>query len=87
MIDGGEGAYPSIIHSEFSAVRQQAESAHQRAGFGGSVEYALGLWIDVNPDQYGGWHTAPAELDKNYRSPADLENSLYAALTAEPGRR
>ncbi len=82
LIDGGEGAYPSIIRAEFDAVRQQAESAHQRAGFGGSVECALGLWIDANPDQYGGWHTAPAELDKNYRSPADLENSLYAALTA-----
>ena len=81
FIDGGEGAYPSIIHAEFSAVRQQAESSHERAGLRGSVECALGVWIDVNPDQYGGWHTQPSEFDKNYRTPSDLENSLYAALT------
>ena len=81
LIDGGEGAYPSITHAEFVGARQQAESAHQRAGLSGSVECALGLWIDVNPDQYGGWRSEPTDFHANYRSPADLENSLYAALT------
>jgi len=81
LVDGGEGAYYNVTHNEFAALRKTAEECHAQDKVFGPMQYALGVWIDPYPNKYGGWHTDPADFHKNYRSPRELENTLYAALT------
>jgi len=81
LIDGGEGGYYHVTHPEFASLRNTAESAHATDELFAPIQYAMGLWVDPTPDKYGGWHTQPADFDKNYRSPRELEQSLYGALT------
>ncbi len=80
IVEGGEQGYSMITHSEFKGLRESALGYHQDPLFK-PLRQAFGVWVDPTPDQYGGWHTDPAEFHKNYRTPSDLENTLYAALT------
>ena len=80
IIDGGEGAYPAIIYQEFADMRKLAQNCHREPVYDG-MQYAFGVWLDAN--QYPrGFHTDPAQFHKNYRTPLQLENTLYGALTA-----
>ncbi len=78
LIDGGEGGYSMITREEFARLK---ESAHRTDKLFKPLEYAFGVWVDYFPEKFGGWHTDPAKFDKNYRSPSELENTLYGALT------
>ena len=82
LIDGGEGGYPLITYREFTRLRESAESSHRTDKLLDTIEYAFGVWVDHTPNKYGGWHTDPADFDKNYRSPSELEHTLHGALTA-----
>ena len=81
LIDGGEGGYFRITHKDFAALRNAAEGSHAPDKLFAPIQYALGVWVDPTPDKYGGWHTKPADFQKNYRSPLELESTLYGALT------
>lgn len=80
IVEGGEQGYTMITRDEFADLRAAAEGYHRDPLFK-PLQQAFGVWIDPTPDQYGGWHDNPADFDKNYRTPSDLENTLYAALT------
>ena len=82
LIDGGAGGYHLVVHDEFARLRSKAEGAHAQEALFESVRYAFGIWVDPAPDRYGGWHTDPADFHRNYRSPRELEHTLYGALTA-----
>jgi hypothetical protein len=81
IIDGGEGGYHRITHNEFVLLRNGAEGSHAPDKLFAPIEYAFGIWVDPTPNLYGGWHTNPADFPKNYRSPRELEHTLYGALT------
>ena len=81
IIDGGEGGYRMVTHNEFAALRNGAEGSHAQDKLLKPIEYAIGVWVDPTPNEYGGWHTNPADYHKNYRSPRELEQTLYGALT------
>ena len=81
IIDGGEGGYHMVTHKEFAALRNGAESSHAQDKLMEPIQYAIGVWVDPTPNKYGGWHTGPADFHKNYRSPRELEHTLYGALT------
>ena len=81
LIDGGSAGYSGITHQEFAALRQAAEGSRAGDKLFAPLQYAFGVWVDPNPNEYGGWHTDAAAYHKNYRSPRELENTLYAALT------
>ena len=81
IVDGGEGGYHMVTHTEFASLRNGAESTHAQDKVFEPVEYAIGVWVDRMPNKYGGWHTDPADFHKNYRSPSELEHTLHAALT------
>ena len=81
IVDGGEGGYHMVIHKEFAALVGGAKSRHSQDKLFAPVEYAIGVWVDRWPNKYGGWHTDPADFHKNYRSPRELEHTLYGALT------
>ena len=82
IIDGGEGGYRRITHKAFARLRKRAEGVHQADKLLEPIQYAFGVWVDPMPNKYGGWHTDPADFDKNYRSPSELEHTLHGALTA-----
>ena len=82
IIDGGEGGYPLITHTEFANLRKQAASVHQADAVLKPMQYAFGIWVDRAPDKHGGWHTDPADFHRNYRSPVELENTLHGAMAA-----
>ena len=81
LIDGGEGGYHLIIHEQFAALREGAESRHRTDQLFRPLQYAIGVWVDPTPNKYGGWHTDPVDFEKNYRSPVELEHALHGALT------
>ena len=81
IIDGGEGAYPAVLHQEFADMRTLAEGCQQKPVYQG-MQYAFGVWLDANQNETGGFHTDPAQFHRNYRTPEQLENTLYGALTA-----
>ena len=82
IVDGGEGAYPAVIYQEFDDLRMLAENCHQAPVYKG-MQYAFGVWLDANQNEPGGrFHTDPAEFHRNYRTPEQLEHTLYGALTA-----
>ena len=86
LIDAGGLAYDAMLYENFSQMRQFAEKRGPERSqvpelYRNRMKYAYGLWVDSQPDLYGGWHTDPEELDMNYRSPERLEHSLYNALT------
>ena len=82
IVDGGEGGYSKIAGQEFAAMRSGAESVHQADPLLQPIQYGFGIWVDHFPKNHGGWHTDPADFHKNYRSPAEFEQTLYGALTA-----
>ena len=82
LIDGGEGGYPLITYKEFAKLRETAESSHRADEVFRPLQYGFGIWVDRTPNEYGGWHTDPADFHRNYRSPLELENTLYGALAA-----
>ena len=81
LIDGGEGGYHLVTHKEFASLRNGAEGSHAQDKLMEPIEYAIGVWVDRWPNKYGGWHTDPADFHRNYRSPRELEHTLYGALT------
>ncbi len=81
IIDGGEGGYHGITRQAFKILRNGAEESHASDKLFAPIQYAFGIWVDPTPNMYGGWHTDPLDLHKNYRSPCELENTLYGALT------
>ena len=81
LIDGGSGAYSHVTHPDVARLRHAAESTHASDKLFSPVQYAFGVWVDPNPNQFGGWHTIETHFDRNYRSPLELENTLYGALT------
>ena len=81
LIDGGEGAYFHVTHKDFATLRNGAQGTHASDPLFAPVQYAFGVWVDPTPNQYGGWHTDPADFHRNYRSPRELEHTLYGALT------
>jgi len=82
LVDGGESGYHLITHSQFAALREGAQGRHRTDKLFGPVQYAFGVWVDRLPNEYGGWHTDPADFDRNFRNPLELERTLYGALTA-----
>ncbi|MEE3373054.1 MAG: hypothetical protein VX346_27220 [Planctomycetota bacterium] len=82
LIDGGSGAYSHITHADFARLKNAAASTHAGEPLFSSLQYAFGIWVDPNPNQFGGWHTDPRHFHRNYRSPYELEQTLYGALTA-----
>jgi hypothetical protein len=80
IIDGGESGYSMITRSEFVGLKEAGAGYHKDPLYK-PIQQAFGVWVDPTPDQYGGWHTDPADFDKNYRTPSDFENTLYGALT------
>ena len=81
LIDGLELGYRKVTRKEFVSLRKMAEGGQPKEKLFESIQYAFGLWVDPWPDQYGGWHTDPADFDKNFYSPEEWENTLYASLT------
>ena len=82
LVDGQENGYQKVTRKEFVRIRKTAEDSQPREKLFESIQYAVGLWVDPHPDKYGGWHTEdPADFDKNFYSPTEWENTLYAALT------
>ena len=81
LIDGGSGAYSHITHGEIAGLRNAASSTHASDHLFAPLQYAFGIWVDPNPNQFGGWHTDPQCFERNYRSPLELEHTLYSALT------
>ncbi len=80
IMDGGSSGYSMVTRPEFAGLRAAGERYHRSRVYK-HLQQAFGLWVDPTPDAYGGWHTDPADFDKNYRTPSDFENTLYAALT------
>ena len=81
LVDGGSAGYSRITHKEFAALRDTAKSSRAADKLFAPLQYAFGVWIDPNPNDYGGWHTNPTSYHKNYRSPRELEHTLHGALT------
>ena len=81
LIDGGSDAYSHITHRDFAGLRKAAASTHASDPLFSPLQYAFGIWVDPNPNQYGGWHTEAEHFERNYRSPLELEQTLYGALT------
>ena len=93
LIDGGEHGYPLETHAQFAELRRTAEHGGARnssvPGLYAKIQYAFGVWIDMDARGTGykdrsvpGWRTNPGELDKNFRTPANVEHSIYNALVA-----
>ena len=87
FVNALEKGYPLQSHAQFAQVRQRAERKGPRNSqiperYTKKMHYGFGFWIDYDPNRYGGWHTAPGDLEKNHRSPKRLEHGLYNALTA-----
>ena len=81
LIDGLEQGYQKVTRREFARLRRTAESLQPTEPLFEAIGYALGLWVDPFPDKYGGWHDDPADFHRNFYSPEEWENTLYAALT------
>jgi hypothetical protein len=85
VVDGVEPGYPLIAPSEFAELRKAAETGGRAKSVDPELHrkkmtYACAIWVDHSPDSFGGWHTDPGDLDKNYRSPEAFEQTLYGAL-------
>ena len=87
LIDGCEDGYPKQTYQEFMDIRRRAGHEGPRrsalpAAYRARMRYGFGVWLDYEPDRFGGWHTGTGELDRNFRSPSRMEHALYNALTA-----
>ncbi len=80
IVDGGEETYPAITYQDFISIRNLGDS-YKNTPLRKSITHAFGVWVDNRAD-INVWQTAPANFDKNYRTPNDLENTLYGALSA-----
>jgi hypothetical protein len=81
LVDGGEEGYSLVARRELALLRKRAQDSHSQDELFKPMQYAFGVWVDPTPDTYGGWHTTPADFDRNYRSPSEFENTLHGALT------
>jgi len=77
IVDGAEQGYPMMTYKDFSMHRQRTESAHASELYKG-VGYGFGLWWDWGRKDW----SSPEGVKQMYRDPANLEHSLYNALTA-----
>ena len=90
LVNALERGYPLQSHKEFMHFRDRAERKGPRNSktpklYAERMRYGFGFWIDYDPNTYGGWHTAPGNLERNHRSPKGLEHGLYNALTVSDG--
>lgn len=87
LVDGGESGYPLQTYNDFMYLRSAARKKGSKISqapllLKKNMKYGFGVWLDYRPNNYGGWHTDPNDLDKNFRSPSRMEHTLYNALTA-----
>jgi len=86
LVDGLEQGYPLQTYDDFLKLKQRARRDGLKASLVPDLHkrrlrYGIGLWPDYRPDDFGGWHTRPGTLDRNFRSPKRLEHALYNAFT------
>lgn len=80
IVDGGEETYPAITYRDFISTRDLGDG-YKTTPRRKSLTHAFGIWVDNRAD-INPWRTDPAEFEKNYRTPEDLENTLYCGLSA-----
>ena len=80
LVDGAEQAYRMNTYEELSGLVRRAQSI-QAGELYQDMEYGLGIWWDTRTGEdmraFNSKH-----MDKNLRSPDQLEHTLYNALTA-----
>jgi len=86
LIDGLEQGYPLQTYDDFMKLKQRARRDGLKASrvpdlHRSRLRYSIGVWPDYRPDDFGGWHTEPGTLERNFRSPKRLEQALYNAFT------
>lgn len=83
LIDGTEGAYKLRGEDGYTAARTQVRTALKNLStapqlYERYVRIGFGKWLDAGGGDAGVWD--PADVSKNYYSPAEWERSLRAAL-------